>query len=339
MAQQGDDRQDVLDEIKRRTYFYDKPPEDLDPRIVDTVELAKYGIPPRPDAAEFPALAEFWDEMFLPPLKFAEPIFDLPAIPRLLATTRGHDESSLNWSGAYITPRDGQQITEIYGRWVVPAAVAPPGTVGTPEFRSTVWIGLDGARRYFDSTLPQIGTAQFVNPLMSPPYFLWWQWWMRDNPTTFWPVVLTTIPVLPGHQILAHLEVLSETQVRFTIKDATTIFPPFWMNAPAPNRGGGQAKFSGATAEWIVERPDDPATGLYNLADFTQVNFTSCHAVQATLPPGGTPGPGLQRTLDGARLMSMYAIEGNPARRVTISKPEHPDDVSLDRFPVNYVGP
>jgi Peptidase A4 family len=340
MMQEGDDRQDVLDEIRRRTHFYEKPPQDLNPLILQPAELAKYGIPPRPNAEEFPALADFWDEMFSPPLIFTEPTFDLPATPirisaRLFLTTSGHDESSFNWSGAYITPRDGQQFTEVHGRWVVPGVMAPAGAVGNPEFRSSVWIGLDGARRYSDSTLPQIGTAQCVNPPIGPPFFLWWQWWMRDNPTTFCPAVVP-IAVLPGHRILVKLEVLSETQVRFLIKNGTTgqNYPPFKMDAPSHPVTGRQAEVSGATAEWIVERPANMATVLYNLPDYHQVTFTSCYAVQATLLPGG--GPGLERTLDEATLISMYDIEGNPPRRVTISKPERLD---ADRFQANYVGP
>jgi hypothetical protein len=339
--QRGNDRQDVLEEIKRRIHFYEKPPQDLNPLIMDPAELAKYGIPPRPNAQEFPGLADFWDEMFHPPLTFTEPTFDLPATPirisaRLLVTTSGHDESSLNWSGAYITPRDGQQFAAVLGRWVVPGVIAPAGTVGNAEFHSVVWIGLDGARRYLDSTLPQIGTAQCINPPSGSPFFLWFQWWMRDNPATYCPAILP-ISVLSGHRILAMLEVLSETQVRFFIKNETTNYPPFVMVTPAPSLAGRQAKVSGATAEWIVERPADVATALYNLPDYQQVTFTSCYAVQATLPPGGSPAPGLERTLDGARLITMCDIEGNPARRVTISRPEHPD--STDRFRVNYVGP
>jgi hypothetical protein len=328
----------VLDEIKLRTHFYEKPPKDLNAPIVDPAELAKYGIPPRPNTEKFHALADFWDEMFSPPLMFTEPTFDLPAIririsARLLLTTSLLDESSNNWSGAYITPR-GQQFTEVYGRWVVPTVTPPAGAIGNREFRSTVWIGLDGARRYFDSTLPQIGTAQYVNPSIGPAFFLWWQWWMRDNPATFCPAVMP-IAVLPGHRILAKLEVLSETQVRFLIKNRTTgqNYPPFKMDAPSHPVTGRQANVSGATAEWIVERPADVATGPYKLPDYHQVAFTSCYAVQAALQPGGG---GLERTLDGARLISMYDIEGNPQRRVTISKPERPD---ADRFRVNYVAP
>ena len=78
-------------------------------------------------------------------------------------TASGRRESSLNWSGAYVTPRNGRQFTEVHGRWEVPAVAVPSGTSGSPEFRSSIWIGLDGQRRYFDSSLPQIGTAQVLN--------------------------------------------------------------------------------------------------------------------------------------------------------------------------------
>jgi hypothetical protein len=142
---------------------------------------------------------------------------------------------------------------------------------------------------------------------------------------------------MPGHRILAKLEVLNETQVRFLIKNRTTNqnYPPFTMNAPSLS--GQQAKVSGATAEWVVERPADMATVLYELPDYQQVTFTSCYAIQAALPPGGTPGQGEERTLDGATLISMYEdVESSPVRRVTISKPGRPD---IDRFQVNYVGP
>ena len=37
--------------------------------------LAKYGIPPRPNAKNLPVLAEFWTEMFSPPLVFTEAKF------------------------------------------------------------------------------------------------------------------------------------------------------------------------------------------------------------------------------------------------------------------------
>ena len=46
--------------------------------------------------------------------------------------------------------RNGRQFTEVHGRWEVPAVAIPSGRA-SPEFRSSIWIGLDGQRRYFNS--------------------------------------------------------------------------------------------------------------------------------------------------------------------------------------------
>src|SRR4030095_2575914 len=127
---------------------------------------------------DLPILAEFWTEMFSPPLVFTQAEFRLFADPvlvsaRVLVTAIGQRESSSNWSGAYVTPRTGRRFTEVHGRWEVPAVAVPSGTIGSPEFRSSIWIGLDGQRRYFDSSLPQIGTAQFLNAPGVPPFSVW----------------------------------------------------------------------------------------------------------------------------------------------------------------------
>src|SRR5262249_43281738 len=146
-------------------------------------------------------LAKFWTEMFSQPLVFAEPgpplMLALRISDQLRMTTSGRRESSLNWSGLYITPRNGRQFTQIHGSWVVPGVSPPPGTSGGLEFRSSIWIGLDGQRRYFDSSLPQIGTAQFLNAPSDPPFSVWCQWWLRENPLTYRPIPLT-LPIQQG---------------------------------------------------------------------------------------------------------------------------------------------
>jgi hypothetical protein len=342
-VQNGDDRRALLEEeIRKRIHFYERPPEGFDPLTAEPDELAKYGIPPRPNAEDLPALARFWTEMFSPPLVFTESEFLFLADPVLISAqirvaTSERRESSLNWSGAYITPRNGRQFTEVHGRWEVPAVAVPSGTSGNPEFRSSVWIGLDGQRRYLDSSLPQIGTAQFLNAPNDPPFSVWWQWWLRNNPMTFSPRPIA-LPILPGQQIMASLRVLDETHVHFLIENRTTnqIFPPFTMDAPIDTASQIQVKVSGATAEWIAERPTNATTGdPYELPDYNEVHFTDCFAISAIMPPGQPPGPGLVQTLDGARLINMYKVERNPSRTVTISKTERPD---VNRFKTIYTG-
>lgn len=342
-VQKEDDPRALLEEeIRKRIHFYDRPPAGFDPLTAEPEMLAKFGIPPKPNAQDLPVLAKFWTEMFSSPLVFTEAKFSFMADPvliseQLLTTASDQRESSLNWSGAYITPRNGQQFTEVHGRWEVPAVAVPSGTTGSPEFRSSIWIGLDGQRRYFDSSLPQIGTAQFLNAPSDPPFSVWWQWWLRDNPTTYPPVPLA-LTILPGQRMMASLLVLNEKQVKFLIENRTTgeIFPPFTMDAPTDTSSGIQVKVSGATAEWVVERPTNANTlELYELPDYNEVHFTDCFAISANMPPGQPPGPGLEQTLDGARLINMYKVERNPLRTVTISKTEDPD---VDRLETIYTG-
>lgn len=329
-------------EIDNRIRFYEKPPEDFDPLTAEPEVLAKHGIPPRPNAEELPELARFWTEMFSRPLRFTEKDFlysDDPVLvsAKLLVTASARRESSLNWSGAYVTPRNGRQLTEVHGRWEVPAVAVPIGTSGNPEFRSSIWIGLDGQRRYLDSSLPQIGTAQFLNAPSDPPFSVWWQWWLRDNPATFSPVTIP-IAVLPGHRMMASLRVLDETHVHFLIENRTTgqISRPFTMAAPTDTASKIQVKVSGASAEWILERPTNANTGkLYDLPNYQKVHFTDCFAISASMPPGRLPGLGLEQTLDGARLINMYNVERNPSRKVSISKTERLD---FDRLATIFTG-
>jgi hypothetical protein len=324
-----------LEEVKRRIHFYDPPPPDFDVMTADPEKLKTYGIPPRPDAAQFPRLFAFWTEMFSPPLTFTEIVYSLMTDPVLISQLRistiGKRESSSNWSGTYIMPRNGRQFTEVHGRWVVPGVTAPSGAPGGQEFRSSIWIGLDGQRRYFDSSLPQIGTAQFLNAPSDPPFSVWFQWWLRGNPNTYKPVTLS-LPILAGHRMMASLTVRNDARVHFVILNRTTGvgFRPFTMDAPTDTSSGIQAKVSGATAEWILERPANAITEeLYELPDYNQVQFTDCFAISTH------GGSGLEQTLDGARLINMYKVMDNPPRTVTISKTEPPD---VDRFKVTYIG-
>jgi hypothetical protein len=135
---------------------------------------------------------------------------------------------------------------------------------------------------------------------------------------------------------MASLRVLNETQVHGIIKNRTTgEILPFIMDAPTDTSSGMQLKVSGATAEWIVERPANEITGeLYELPNYDTVHFTNCFALSAEMPVGGVPGPGREQTLDGARLIRMYKSERNPSRTVMISKAERPD---VDQFETLYV--
>jgi hypothetical protein len=342
MTQQYSNRNfNIQDEFQERIDFFPLPlVERFNPLTASPEERARYGIPPQPDPEQQPLLTRFWTEMYSPPLVFA-PRSLLGPLPvrigaKLRVITTARREASLNWSGASITPRHGQQFTEVHGTWEIPFVAAPAGMPGSAEYRSSIWIGLDGQRRYFDSSLPQLGTGQFVNaPVPTPPFHTWCQWWLRDNQHTYVPVILS-VGVAPGQRVMASLRVLSETQVHCIIVNrATGAILPFIMNAPTDTASGMQVKISGATAEWVVERPaKEPTDEIYELPNYGTVHFTNCFALSAEMSVGRGPGPGRERTLDGARLIRMYKIERNPSRTVTISKAERPD---VDQFETSYV--
>ena len=258
MTQQSGYRNPGLqDEFNKRVHFFPQPPKGFNPLTARPEDRARYGIPPKPDPDQQPVLTRFWTEMYSLPLVFVAP----PSLDAILPRIRG--EASLNWSGAYITPRNGQQFTEVHATWEIPLVAAPAGMSGSDEYRSSIWIGLDGQRRYFESSLPQLGTAQFVNaPATAPPFHTWCQWWLRDNPQTYVPAILS-VGVAPYDRVMASLRVLSETRVHGIIENRTTgAILPFIMDAPTDTSSGMQLKVSGATAEWIVERPADESGAL-----------------------------------------------------------------------------
>lgn len=339
MTQQSDYRNtSSLDRYEERIGFFPAPPEGFDPRTAAPEVRTTYGIPPPPDPEQQPLLARIWTEMYSPPLVFA-PRFLLGLLPTristaLRVTATARHEASLNWSGAYITPRDGQQLTEVHATWQVPLVAAPAGMPASAEYRSSIWIGLDGQQRYLDSSLPQFGTGQFVNA-PAPSFHTWCQWWLRNNPQTYRPVILS-VGVAPGQRVMASLRVVNETRVHCTIKNrATNVILLFTMDAPTDIVSGMQVKISGATAEWVVERPAEEYTGEpYELPNYNTVPFTNCFALSAKMPAGGVPGPGREQTLDGARLIKMYKRARNPSRTVAISRATPPD---VDHFDMFYV--
>ena len=82
--------------------------------------------------------------------------------------------------------------------------------------------------------------------------------------------------------------------------------------APTPCR------ISGATAEWIMERPSPPDSDgweAYALPVYTPFAFTGC--IAETRPLGSTTLH--DRDLEGARLIRMYEIAHTPTSVRTIS--------------------
>ncbi|GJD98787.1 G1 family glutamic endopeptidase [Methylobacterium isbiliense] len=320
-------------------YHHPLPPAGFDPSKARDVELQRYGLPAGPGFAAG-AAAAFRRGFLAPPpdrpLRFVpaqRPVLALaaasaPARTNRIAAGRLPVHKSANWSGASLAPRGGRDFVSVMGRWTVPVVTGP---AGGEERRSSTWIGLDGQGFYQDSSLPQIGTLQIWHPGPPPQaaYETWYQWWARGQTNAPEPLPL---PVTGGDVVSAILTVLDPTTVRFNLKNETQGLMLQAFDATAP----GPCRISGATAEWILERPSPLGSDgwhPYGLTAYAPFSFTECVAQSA-----GAAGGALQdHDLARARLIRMAEITA-AARVRTISRPSlvpgRPQEVHL-----TYVGP
>jgi hypothetical protein len=248
-------------------------------------------------------------------------------------------EGSSNWSGAYVVPTGGNMVVAIMGIWTVPTLTTPPPpeTQADPNaaYECSTWIGLDGQRLYLNSSLPQIGTTQILpmsNGVASPVSAqAWFQWWDRQ---TGGPPANLNIAVAPGDEVACLLWVLDPRTVGAYFLNLTSNQIAL-VTASAPIVGGTQLTVSGATAEWIMERPTKlGSTAFYGFPDYADTKFCDCIALTGLAPPI----PDSFKDLETARLIRLYDTLANPPRNLYISMPTKLDDTTVqmtygDSFP------
>jgi hypothetical protein len=114
--------------------------------------------------------------------------------------------------------------------------------------------------------------------------------------------------------------VLNDTQVLLTMLNVSTatLILPFVVDSPIDPTIGAPLRVSGATAEWIMERPTDFKTGrLWGLPAYDTVRFLDCLAVSDKTPLSLT---GRGENVGGARLIDMFDVVQNPSRAIKISR-------------------
>ena len=189
----------VIEQLQKRFKPFPAPEDrKFNPSEKSTEELLELGLPPKPDADLQPRLRQLWDRAF------AKEMTVIPFCstnrrcwPFSQMRSRQVDEMpiqetrfeiSSNWSGVYITANGDRQFMQIWGVWIVPEQVdLPPVEYQGPSnlpYVCSNWIGLDGQRRYLNSSLPQMGTATTLNSSGPPTAEAWTQWWARRNSGT-----------------------------------------------------------------------------------------------------------------------------------------------------------
>jgi Peptidase A4 family len=322
----------ALRRIIRESITSKLPPADFDPLTAPQEALAEFGFPSRPDQAFRPAEYAFWREMFAPKPTFQA--FDFDIVSFAVTERRGfiaqlpRRQTSFNWSGAYIMPRDGTVFWSMWSQWRVPTPNVPPGGAAAAKYRSSTWIGFDGQRRYHESSLPQIGTSQNIDLVMgvpTPSYFAWWEWWVRGIANTFTRLLQPTIHA--GDLIRCFMQVANtRSDVSFVITNLTTNVSVQFTQTGPPDDLHVPFKVSGATAEWVMERSSDPPDPTpLELPDYGTVDFTDCGATAINMDTGAK----VARSLSAAQLIDMYVVRQHPERTVKISIATPIDDTEF----------
>ena len=344
-----------VDDLVRRFTGFDVPDQIFDPSTAPPALLRQYGLPRRPDATRQPLLRQVWDRGFGKPMllqpfeidreRLQRPLFrPLRKLRVALARTAAQFETSDNWSGAYITANRDKRFLQIWGSWEVPDQLKPPaaaanGASGFPYVCSN-WIGLDGQRRYFNSSLPQVGTVCTLAADGSITSHGWTQWWARDMQGNA-PVPLG-LQVDPGDDVLCVLTA-SDPQTVICVMVNLSADPPVAMavmgtspEVTLPDGSKDRPDIAGATAEWIVERPqvvDKPTP--FSFPDYGETGFADCIAVEGDDVDSASWFNGLVQQLPGASRIRMFEVLDSPARTAFISMPR---ELGVDSVRVHYGG-
>ena len=319
------------------------PREDFDALNASDADLATYNLPPRPDGATAPRALLSWKRAMSPPLYFVQgDRSDVmgPAPFGQHGDNTGSDvrvqESSRNWSGAYIRSNGGGKFVLVEALWIVPKPSPPSpqrgkAQAGAAAFGSSVWVGLDG-HDAVSMSLPQIGTAQFVTSddksgSQTPSRtFAWWQWWVRQANNNA-PMLIDRFPVTSGDLICCRVTVRTPDRINFFIKNQSTgAAVSFDGSAPQsknPAQVSQKVLTEGRTAEWILERPTlIGSRELFPLPDYGVTLFYRCNAA-VEADPGWE-----ELQLEQARLIAMKDWDG-PNPGAVVSTPVRQNGSSL----------
>jgi hypothetical protein len=321
----------------RRSFDY-MPPAGFDPLTASQDELAKFGIVPRPDRKSDPVSFRHWLRIFAPPMTFVAPklreeraMFRLnPSTPKkhtAAVISASRYDTSRNWSGAYVVPTDDTMFVLVAGLWAIPDVTLPPAEFqqpGATQYVCSTWVGLDGQRKYLNSSLPQAGTMQFLTlPNNGPPQasaVAFFEWWDQEDGGTF--LQLNGLPVHPGDVMLGAVWAKDKTTAIAYLRNLTTgTMAIVGATAPVVQLSGNppvELTISGATAEWILERPTEPhTTTLHPFPAYSTTTF-SCWAGAA--PTAGPPQ--IWHDLQRARFIRLFDTLPDPTRTVFISMPD-----------------
>jgi hypothetical protein len=280
-------------------YSFPKPPDGFRPIAASDEDLAKYGLPPRPNAAGRNRISYAAWSRAMAAAKAA-------VTPQVMATGRQHIRAlkanaaqtthragtmlTKNWAGQAILSNPGSfgggSYAEVLGQWQLPVVQQAIGTCGGTDV-SSMWVGIDGANTSKD--VLQAGTEADVScsgGVYQPSYYAWFEWYPN------YEYEITNFPVAPGESVFVVVQATSATTANATFVDLqSNQYTVVGFSAPAGTM------LVGDSAEWIVERPNVNNV-IGQLADYglawmsSEVAFLDGNLNTNTYDVAGTGGPG-----------------------------------------------
>jgi hypothetical protein len=293
----------AIDEgVRRRVKTYPSTPRRFNPATASAAELARHGLPQRPDPQTNPQGALLWKRAFGRPMRFVEAkLAPAPAKSRLTHTAlpgpvqpgpqglapadSTYANIGANWAGAVRTVAAGSDYSDpatmVFASWVVPevAVLGPAGETMSVGF----WVGLDGSPLVSDP----IAANQVLQAGVKADVYTggWWPW---DNGHVDWwafgewyaqvpeadqngilPQQIKNLPVQPGDTIVA---VVCAAEPDLGVITVANLTRGRGASLAIPAPPGYVSR--GQSAEWVVEVPLQSP----NIPYFAPVTFTDCTA-------------------------------------------------------------
>jgi Peptidase A4 family len=257
-------------------------------------ELRARGFPPRPDPNRQPEAFASWAHLAsTQATKVSSSVVSFPDVFHGPAQKTASNDSS-TWSGVVA---DGPTVYEIVSaQWKVPTAVnlcPSPNPSVVPVQDSLFWVGLDG---WNTNDLIQDGTESYafeytrLGCIFLASYSAWTEYWPLPEGT------LSNLTVHAGDMFYAEAWASdSAGNVNpsggygwFYMENMTT---GAYFNGTGIPRPSNSSPFTGQTAEWIMEKPDD-STGIHPLTDYGTAEMLSpveCDSVNGCNYYNATP--------------------------------------------------
>jgi hypothetical protein len=239
---------------------FPEPRAGFDAVRASDIDLARYGLPPRPHDPE--SLVHWTAAMSAGARRSHEPIRKMPfsAGPAQLvgpmratvASVSTAKIQSANWSGAVSvinvpTYDPAHSFSQVTAQFIVPFAqsafAAGGGNVCTDDTWAVGWIGFDGSNSGDVLQGGWLAESPCANGTASgPPFYCLWAEWYPNNP------ILCQFSVSPGDAVFVEVWNTSQTQGYVYVQDLTTNVSQTVALTSAYNLFGN-------SVEYVIERP------------------------------------------------------------------------------------